>query len=62
MLKENYVTLNWLENPLTVSGDNVLTIDVIRKKMNHQYKKIKSKNEGKREKEKALGAYDKKHK
>ena len=44
------------------SGNDALTIEVIREKLNHRYKRIKNKNETKREKEKALGACNKKFK
>ena len=44
LLKEYDVTLDRLENHLTVSGDNVLTIDIIHEKLNHWYeKKLKTK-------------------
>ena len=58
-MPEGYdVILNGLENHLTATGDDMLTIDVIHKKLNHPYKKIKSKKKEKTEKEKALGAYN----
>ena len=37
--KEYDVILDGLENHLMVSGENVLTINVIHKKINHQYEK-----------------------
>ena len=51
--KEYNVILDGLENHLTATGENALTIDSICKKLNHRYKKIKSKREEKHEKEKA---------
>ena len=48
--KQYDVICNGLENCLTVSGDNTLTIEIICKKLNHWYEKIKSKNEERREK------------
>ena len=51
---EYYVILHGLKYCLMVSRDNVLTIEVICEKLNHQYKK--NKNKEKRETEKALGA------
>ena len=62
LLKEYDVIFNGLENHLTATGDNTLTIDSIREKLNHRYEKIKSKKEEKSEKEKALGAYNKQYK
>ena len=53
------VVLDGLDNHLMATGDNVLTINMICKKLNHQYEKIKSKKEEKSEKEKASGAYNK---
>ena len=41
--KEYDLIFNGLENYLMVSGDNVLTIDVICKKLNYWYKKLKTK-------------------
>ena len=58
-----------------MSGDDALTIEVIHKKLNHWYKKIKKKKrriekrekrketrEKRKEKRKAIGAYNKQHK
>ena len=44
------------------SKKDELNIEVICEKFNHWYKKIKNKNEEKREKEKALEAYYKQYK
>ena len=44
------VILDGLENRLTGKGDDALTIDLIFKKLNHRYKKIKSKKKEKTEK------------
>ena len=52
--KEYDVITNGLENYLTFNIDDTLTIEVIRKKINHRYKKLRIKNEEKREKDKAL--------
>ena len=41
--KEYNVILNGLENCLAATGDDAFMIDSICKKMNHRYKKIKSK-------------------
>ena len=60
--KECDVVLNGVKNCLMASGDDVLTIDVTCKKLNHWCKKIIIKNEEKREKEKALDAYSKQYK
>ena len=60
--KEYDVIINGLENCLTATGDDALTIDLIRKNLNHGYKKVKCKKEEKTEKEKALGAYYKQYK
>ena len=57
--REYNVILNGLENFLTATGDNALTIDVIHEKLNHWHKKIKNNQEEKVEKEKALDAYNK---
>ena len=62
MTKDYNVILDWLENFLKATGDNVLIIDMIHKKLNHWYKKIKSKKEEKTKKEKAFGAYNKQYK
>ena len=43
LTKENGVILDGLENHLTVTGDDSLTIDLICEKVNHRYKKIKIK-------------------
>ena len=43
--------LDGLENCLTATGKNALTIDSICNKLNHRYKKIKSKKEEKNEKD-----------
>ena len=56
--KEYNVILDWLENHLTATGDNVLIMVSICKKLKHRYKKIKSKKGEKSEKEKALHAYN----
>ena len=60
--KDYNVILDGLENHLMVIRDDVLTINVICKKLSHWYKKIESKKEEKTEKEKALGAYNKQYK
>ena len=39
--KDYHVILDGLEDYLTMTGDNALTIDVICKKLNHWYKKLK---------------------
>ena len=44
--------LDGLQNRLTVTLDNALTIDVIRKKINHWYEKMKNKKEDKSKKKK----------
>ena len=62
MPEEYKLILYGLENRLTVTGDNTLTIDVIYKKLNHWYEKIKNKREEKVKKEKALGTYNKQYK
>ena len=59
---EYNVILDGLKNHLTASGNNMLTVEIIHEKLNHWYKKIKSKDDEKREKEKALGAYNKQYK
>ena len=41
--KEYDVIFNGLENHLTTTGDDALTIDLICKKSNHRFKKIKVK-------------------
>ena len=46
--KEYHVILDGLENHLTATRDNALTIDLICKKLNHRYKKIIAKKEEKR--------------
>ena len=62
-LPEEYdVILDGLENHLTATRDEALTIHSICTKLNHRYKKIKSKIEEKIEKEKALSAYNKQYK
>ena len=43
--KEYNLILNGLENHLTATGENALTIDSIHEKLNHRYEKIKSKKE-----------------
>ena len=54
-LPEGYdIILNELENPLTMPGDDALTIDSICEKLNHRYERIKSKKEEKTEK-KSIG-------
>ena len=50
--------LNGLENGLIVSGDDALTLEVIREKLNHWYKTLDM-NDEKRGKEMAVGAYNK---
>ena len=60
--KEYNIILDVLENLFPVSRYDVLTTEIIHKKLNHQYKNIKNKNEEKREKEKALGTYNKQYK
>ena len=57
--KEYDVILDGLENHLTATGENALDIDLICKRLNHRYEKIKSKMEEKHEKEKALNVYNK---
>ena len=54
--EEYYVILDGFENHLMATGENALTIDSIHEKLNHRYKKIKSKKEEKNEKEKTLNA------
>ena len=56
------VIFDGLENHLIATGNDALTMDVICKKLNHGYKKIKNKKKEKVEKEKALGAYNKQYK
>ena len=51
-----------LKNTLWQLGNDALTIDLICKKFNHRYEKIKSEKEEKTEKEKAFGAYNKQYK
>ena len=52
-LPEEYdVILDGLENRLTATGENALTIDLIRKKLNKRYEKIKSKKEKKMKRKK----------
>ena len=52
-LPEEYdVILDGLESCLTATGENALTINSIREKLNHRYEKIKNKKEEKCEKEK----------
>ena len=58
MPKDYDVILNGLEYHIMATGDDVLTIDGICKKLNHRYEQIKSKKEEKTEKENALGAYN----
>ena len=60
--KEYNVILDGLENCLVVTVSDVLPINVICKKMNCWYKKIKSKKDEKTEKENALGSYNKQYK
>ena len=50
--KDYNVILNGLENCLMATGDDELTINVICKKLNHWYEKIKNKKEEKVENEK----------
>ena len=40
--KEYDVILDGLENQLTATGENALTVDSIHEKLNHRYEKIKS--------------------
>ena len=62
-LHEEYnVILDGLENCLTATGENALTIDSIQEKLNHRYEKIKTKKEEKHEKEKALNVYNNQYK
>ena len=60
--KDYDLFLDELENCLMATGTNALTINMICKKINHWYKKIKSKNKEKKENKKALGAYNKQYK
>ena len=60
--KEYDVILDGLENCLTATRDNALTIDSIRKKLNHRQEKIKNKKDETSKKEKVLGAYNKQYK
>ena len=53
--REYDVILDGLETGLMASGDHVITIEFFCKKMNHQYEKMKNKNEEKREKENFRG-------
>ena len=62
LFEEYNVILDGLENHLTVTGENALTIDSICEKLNHRYKRIKSKKEENNEKEKALNVYKKQFK
>ena len=62
LTKEYDIVLDGLKNGLTVSGDDALTIEVIKEKLNHCYKKIKNKKEEKRETGKALSANNKGYK
>ena len=55
----NNLILHGLENNITVTGDNALTINIIHKKIIHWYEKYKSKKEKKR---KALKVYNKQYK
>ena len=50
--KEYDVFFDGLENRLMATGDNALTIDSIREKLNHRYKKISVKKRGKMKKKK----------
>ena len=51
-LPEEYnVILDGLENCLTTTGGNVITIDSIRKKLNHRYEKIEAKKKKNMKKE-----------
>ena len=59
LLKEYDVIFDGLENCLTATRENILTIDSICEKMNHSYEKIKSKKDEENEKEKALNVYNK---
>ena len=52
-LPEEYdVILNGLENRLTATGENALTIDLIHEKLNHRYKKSKVKKKKRMKKKK----------
>ena len=53
--KDYDVILNGLNNCLTATGDDVFTINVIPKKMNHQYEKIKNKKRKKSKNKKSFG-------
>ena len=53
-LPKDYDVILGLENCNMVTGDNILTIDVIHEKLNHQYKQIKNKKREKR-KRKSFG-------
>ena len=60
--KEYNIILDVLENLFPVSRYDVLTTEIIHKKLNQWFKKLKSKEEEKTGKEKALGACNKQHK
>ena len=53
--KEYYAILDGLENHLTMTGDDVLTINLICERMNHRYKKLKEKKKKKLKKKKLWG-------
>ena len=52
LCKDYDVILDGLEYCLTITGDCVLTIDVIHEKLNHRYEKMKNKKEENVEKKK----------
>ena len=54
--KKYDVILNRLENCLTVTGDDTLTIDLFREKLSDRYKKLKVKK--KKKLKKTMGAYN----
>ena len=60
--KEYDVILNGFENCLMATRENALTIDSICKKLNHRYKKMKSKKEEKNEKEKTWNVCNRQYK
>ena len=59
LIKEYDLTLNEHENCPTSSEDDMLTTEVIYKKLNHWCEKIKLKMKKKERKKKTLGAYNK---
>ena len=52
LLEEYDVILDGFENCLMATEENALTIDSIREKLNHRYKKISVKKRGKMKKKK----------